>query len=529
LNPILRGLKLEEARSTDVLPDAPNLPWEWLSTVLPAQHSSEPAPHHLEVIDWAWSIEARQRSRPLCAFWSRGHGKSTVAESVVALCGARATRQYVLYVRATQDNADSSVQNIADLLESETLARYYPALSERSVGKFGNSKGWRRNRLRTASGLIVDALGLDTTTRGAKIGGVRPDLIILDDIDQQTDTPQATAKKRDHITRALLPSLAPHGTVLFVQNLIISDGVAAQLANKSEIQADYLADRIISGPIPAVYNLETDIITREDGTISTVITAGIPSWPAFGLEQCQAVIDTEGLEAFLVERQHEVNLRKGALLTPEVIDRSRVAFAPALEKIAIGVDPPGSSGRCGIVPVGAARIENKLHTYTLEDASTPAGALPAVWGPAVLSQVLKWRQSCQNVYIVVEVNQGGKMVTQTIQSSSIWELDGRQITGTELREADRSRAKLLLDGKTLTIIEVRATDGKRTRAEPMAQRTHEGRHHFVGRHVSLEALWCRWVPGMPSPDSLDAGVWGEFHLSETPEPLKPTLFFGKRG
>jgi hypothetical protein len=434
------------------------------------------------------------------------------------MVGARKSRHYVLYVRGTQEDADSSVQNISSLLESEMLAAHYPALSERKISKFGRAKAWRRNRLQTASGLIVDALGLDTAARGRKVENARPDFIIFDDIDDKNDTPKQTAKKIETITKTLLPAMAPHGIVLFIQNLIIPDGVASQLAGVSEIKADFLSDRITIGPIPALIGFKVEAVPRDDGTYQDKIVKGTPTWAGFGIAECQNAIDTEGLEAFQTERQHDVNLRKGALLTPDVINRSRVAFAPTLEKIAIGVDPPGSSGRCGIVPVGATRIESKLHTYTLEDASTPAGALPAIWGPAVLSQMLKWRRSCQNVYIVVETNQGGKMVTQTIQSSSIWELDGRQITGTELREADRTRAKLLLDGKTLTIIEVRATDGKRTRAEPMAQRTHEGRHHFVGHHPSLEALWCRWVPGMPSPDPLDANVWGEFELAKTSPP-----------
>jgi hypothetical protein len=503
---------------TTPAPNAPNTAWEWRTTVLPNYFASEPAPHHLELASWSWSIQAGQPAPAYLALWNRGGGKSTNAEAAVVELGARGARTYVLYVRATQDNADKSVQNIAGMLESETFATYYPAMSERSVGKHGNSKGWRRDRLRTASGFIVDALGLDTAARGAKVDAHRPDFIVFDDIDALNDTPQATQKKKDIITKSLLPALAPWGIILFAQNLIISDGIAAQLAGVSEIQADYITDRLPSKPVPAVRDLEVEHVVQSDGTIKHKIVTGTPTWAGMDLERCEALLNKIGLESFLTECQHEVNLRKGALLTPEVIDRSRVAFAPTLDKIAIGVDPPGSSGRCGIVPVGAARIESKLHTYTLEDASTPAGALPAVWGPAVLSQVLKWRQPCQNVYIVVEVNQGGKMVTQTIQSSSIWELDGRQITGTELREADRSRAKLLLDGKTLTIIEVRATDGKRTRAEPMAQRTHEGRHHFVGHHASLEAIWCRWVPGMPSPDPLDAGVWGEFELNNAPEP-----------
>jgi len=38
------------------------------------------------------------------------------------------------------------------------------------------SKGWRRNRLRTASGFTIVAIGLDTAARGVKLDEDRPDL-----------------------------------------------------------------------------------------------------------------------------------------------------------------------------------------------------------------------------------------------------------------------------------------------------------------------------------------------------------------
>ena len=56
-------------------------------------------------------------------------------------------------------------------------------------------RDWRRNRLRTASGLTVDSLGLDTGARGMKIEDARPDIIIFDDVDELHDTLAITTKK----------------------------------------------------------------------------------------------------------------------------------------------------------------------------------------------------------------------------------------------------------------------------------------------------------------------------------------------
>ena len=62
-------------------------------------------------------------------------------------------------------------------------------------------------------------------------------------------------------------------------------------------------------------------------------------------------------------------------------------------------------------------------------------------------------------------------------------------------------------GESPRIVEVRATRGKRSRAEPIAAAMEEFREHHVGIFPDLENLMCRWVPGDESPDPLDAKVW----------------------
>lgn len=69
--------------------------------------------------------------------------------------------------------------------------------------------------------------------------------------------------------------------------------------------------------------------------------------------------------------------RVDALWTRALIEASRVATAPPLMRIVIGIDPPGSArpgaDACGIVPAGIAEDER---IYVLEDA-TVAGLAPS--------------------------------------------------------------------------------------------------------------------------------------------------------
>lgn len=294
------------ARATGRYP----VPDDWrtrLKAVFP-KHVQHPfADRHVAFWDHVDAITPEASPDPFVAVWPRGGGKSTGAELAVADLGCRDRRRYCLYVRETQLQADKSVQNIAALLESREVADHYPHHADRKVGKYGTSKGWNRERLTTAGGFVVDAVGLDTATRGLKFEEQRPDLIVFDDIDGKLDGPHITAKKEAILTHSILPAGATNCAVLFVQNLIIPDGICSKLADG---RADYLARRRVSGPFPAVeglqYEWRTDSAT---GIRRAVITHGTATWAGQPLAACQHAIDSWGLQAFLKEAQHQVTGR----------------------------------------------------------------------------------------------------------------------------------------------------------------------------------------------------------------------------
>jgi hypothetical protein len=207
----------------------------------------------------------------------------------------------VLYVSSTQQQADDHVQNVAGLLESPSVEAHFPALAARSLGKYGNSRGWRRNRLRTEAGLIVDALGLDTAARGVKLDEQRPDMLILDDIDDAADSPPTTQKKIIAITQKLLPAGSPDAATLAVQNLVHHEGVFARLAGVASESADFLADRIVSGPHPALKGFAVE--KQPDGKWR--IAAGAATWEGQSRDICQRQINDWGIRAFRAEAQHE--------------------------------------------------------------------------------------------------------------------------------------------------------------------------------------------------------------------------------
>lgn len=262
----------------------------WLAERFPTYTTYPPAAHHVQAWDWLQALQRGTRPPPFVLILARGGAKSTTAELGTVYVAARKARRYGLYVSDTQVQSDKHVQTISGMMER---ARF-----ERELNKYGSSKGWRRNQIRTADGFKVDAIGLDTAARGFKIDEDRPDFIVLDDLDGKHDTPATTQKKIEALTMTILPAMATDGAVFAVQNIIHGNGIFARLA---DTRADFLSDRIVSGPHPAIVGLDYEY---RDGHYQ--ITHGTPTWEGQSIAACQGFIKTWGLLAFLVECQHDV-------------------------------------------------------------------------------------------------------------------------------------------------------------------------------------------------------------------------------
>jgi phage terminase large subunit-like protein len=171
-----------------------------------------------------------------------------------------------------------------------------------------------------------------------------------------------------------------------------------------------------------------------------------------------------------------VDEAQGALWTREMLESGRVAAAPALVRVVIGVDPPaGPGGTCGIVACGIAADGNG---YVVADHSV-SGRRPEGWARKVADAAAMWEAS----RIVAEKNQGGDMVESV------------------LRAVDRE----------LPVKLVVAIPSKAARAEPIALRFETGRARLAGQFPALEdelaAMTCAGYEGEGSPDRADAMVW----------------------
>lgn len=177
---------------------------------------------------------------------------------------------------------------------------------------------------------------------------------------------------------------------------------------------------------------------------------------------------------------------EGALWTREIIERSRRSSlmpghteTPGLARIVVGVDPATTSeedsSETGIV---VSAIDSRGHGYVLDDRSLRAS--PRQWAQIAIAAFDEWQAD----RVIVEVNQGGEMVSHTLRT----------------------------ERTTIPITAVRAARGKMARAEPVSALYEQGRISHAGAFPELEDQMCTWVPGEPSPDRMDAMVWCMHHL-----------------
>lgn len=371
--------------------------WEhWLSATFPTYCRHPFAPHHRQIWEWLW--ELRYQLAPpssLVAVLARGGAKSTTAELGVVAVGRRRSRKYVLYVSGTQDQADKHVATIASMLGAPALARQDPDLTNRRVDQFGRVRGWRRDRLMTHAGMTVDGIGLDVAMRGIKVDDVRPDLIILDDIDSRDDSLATIEKKISAVTESILPAGSTDVAVLAVQNLIHEDSIFARLADG---RADFLLNRRVLGPIPALRDMQAE---AQDGGGWKV--TGIPTWAGQDVEACNRLVATIGMTAFKRESQHEVESSAGSVFEHVQWQHIPQEQLPDMVHSAVVVDPAVTatdhSDACGII-AGGRDAEGRTYAYeAYEERMSPQTAILRA-----LRLCLKYRANT----LVVETDQGGK-------------------------------------------------------------------------------------------------------------------------
>jgi len=171
----------------------------------------------------------------------------------------------------------------------------------------------------------------------------------------------------------------------------------------------------------------------------------------------------------------------GALWRWDVLEGCRGTAPGSLTRTVVAIDPSVTRGgnACGIVVAGK---DAGGACWVLADCSA-VGLTPMGWARAAVAAAERWKAGA----VVVEVNQGGEMVTETLRAA----------------------------GCGLRLKAVRASKGKRARAEPVAALYEQGKVRHAGVFGALEEELLAFggeEEGRLDLDRADALVWAVTEL-----------------
>ncbi len=364
------GRLIEDPRKADreirPLPGG-KLNWrEWLADVAPEIRADLMSREHIKLWRWEESLRLGVRPDAFGAIWPRAYGKTTTARLILSRVCARGARRFGLYVCGTLASANASLVSVRSELERQGVRR------RESV--YGHSLGWSGERIVTDNGFTLLALGLDVANiRGLNLDKLRPDLIILDDIDGLTDSPEVSDKKLEILASTIIPAGSRDCAYLITQNEIHGHSVVHRWVSG---EAGFLRRRIVSkcvavdglrvasaprgtqaidtdtgeiievdqekissggwsmadapGEWPELEDIDTDAGYREDqpGVVyedELRIVGGTSTWPGKSIAEWEAELNSTTEQAFRREMQHELGAgglffafhKTRQILTPE--------------------------------------------------------------------------------------------------------------------------------------------------------------------------------------------------------------------
>lgn len=152
----------------------------------------------------------------------RGHAKSTTLTFKGTMHAVLyGYKQYPIILSDSSDQAEGFLENIRVEFEENGLIRE----------DFGDLQGkvWRNNVILTASGIKVEAIGSGKKIRGRKHRNWRPDLLVLDDIenDENVRTPEQRLKLSNWFNKAVSKAGDDYTDIVYIGTLLHYDSLLA--------------------------------------------------------------------------------------------------------------------------------------------------------------------------------------------------------------------------------------------------------------------------------------------------------------
>lgn len=453
---------------------------------------------HLDLIDEVFRDIARGHPRKVLITMPPRHGKSRRAARWAPLWFLSRHPDYrVMIASYSADLAEDHGRWIRDAINSYG--------DQIGIRLHAGSKAANRFDLADINGQRLEG-GLVTAGVGGGLTGKGAHLAIVDDPikdDAEAQSPAMRKRLWDWWTAVMNTRMEPGGSIIVIQTRWHEMDLAGRILLGEDAEDWTVLD------LPAIADSENDPLGREIGE---------PLWPVrYGKKALAAIRRAVGARVWWSLYQQKPRPLEGGVWKWEWITNNRIstmAFRGVdLVRTGVCLDPAGggaeTNDESGITGGG---VDETGHAYMIADVSGKLSAEER--GRATCLLAIELRAD----FIAVETNYGGDMARQNVIQA--WkQLQREGATGSMVMPR---------------IISVNAKQGKRLRAEPIAQLYEQGMVSHVGELPELENQMVTWVPGMDSPDRMDSGVHLLTELMDpevaetTSEPYKDNRLGGRR-
>ena len=197
---------------------------KFAKTYFPTVFTSTFSPLHKEVFASAEEMILRRKRRKnfYVRAAPRGHGKSQVISFLLIIwCVVYKYKRNILLISDTLDQARGFIAAIKTEFEENELLKA-------DFGNLVSEEKWAQDKIITLNKVQVYGRGAGQKLRGNKYGSIRPDLVIVDDLenDESVETEQQRKKLFNWFMKALIPVGSPStdyifiGTVLHYESLL---------------------------------------------------------------------------------------------------------------------------------------------------------------------------------------------------------------------------------------------------------------------------------------------------------------------
>lgn len=204
---------------------------------------------HLDVLEyaksWARPLSAHEKNHD-CFIAPRMTGKSTWIFHILPIwAGAHEHKRYILSFSDSDTQSKQWLMNFKTEINSNKLLQEdYPEFCDLArQGESARAYQDNRNITKRGNGFIFQVAGADSNVLGANVDGIRPEILLFDDIEPtESNYSEHEARKRLNTVLSAHFYLNPYAIKAFIGTTTMPDSIIDQIRKVGEYKTSWLTE-----------------------------------------------------------------------------------------------------------------------------------------------------------------------------------------------------------------------------------------------------------------------------------------------